>query len=72
MLSNLKNVSLLPISRPLWEMQSRCFAARRGTRAKADKKKKSSKVEVKKVGFIPQNLRDKAVYVIIFIIFSLF
>lgn len=32
-------------------------AARKGTREKARKKK--VKVEVKKVGFIPHNLRDK-------------
>lgn len=40
------------------EMQSRGFAARRGTRAKMAKKK--VKIEVKKIGFIPHNLRAKA------------
>lgn len=34
-----------------------CDAARKGTREKARKKK--VKVEVKKVGFIPHNQRDK-------------
>lgn len=34
-----------------------CEAARKGTREKARKKK--VKVEVKKVGFIPHNQRDK-------------
>jgi len=34
-----------------------CEAARKGTREKA--KKKKVKVEVKKVGFIPHNQRDK-------------
>ncbi|KAF6214075.1 hypothetical protein GE061_011806 [Apolygus lucorum] len=47
---------LAPVS-ALSYIQSRGFAARRGTRAKMAKKK--VKVEVKKVGFIPHNLREK-------------
>ncbi|KDR21469.1 uncharacterized protein LOC110827986 [Zootermopsis nevadensis] len=39
-------------------LQVRNYAARKGTREKARKKKKA-KVEVKKVGFIPHNLRGK-------------
>jgi hypothetical protein len=38
--------------------QVRNYAARKGTREKARKKKKP-KVEVKKVGFIPHKLRAK-------------
>jgi hypothetical protein len=39
-------------------LQVRNYAARKGTREKARKKKKA-KVEVKKVEFIPHNLRGK-------------
>lgn len=42
-------------------LQVRNYAARKGTREKA--KKKKVKVEVKKVGFIPHNLRVKKEYV---------
>lgn len=38
-------------------LQVRNYAARKGTREKA--KKKKVKVEVKKVGFIPHKLRGK-------------
>lgn len=37
--------------------QVRNYAARKGTRAKAEKKK--VKKEVEKIGFIPHNLRNK-------------
>ncbi|XP_017882817.1 uncharacterized protein LOC108626589 [Ceratina calcarata] len=43
-------------------MQTRNYAARRGTREKRDKlKKKKAKAVVEKVGFIPHNMRNKVV-----------
>ena len=44
---------------PVVNDQARNYAARKGTREKA--KKKKVKVEIKKVGFIPHNLREKTV-----------
>uniref|UniRef100_A0A0A9VZT1 39S ribosomal protein L1, mitochondrial n=1 Tax=Lygus hesperus TaxID=30085 RepID=A0A0A9VZT1_LYGHE len=58
--SQLLSSGISPLLAPataLSYIQSRGFAARRGTRAKMAKKK--VKVEVKKVGFIPHNLREK-------------
>ncbi|CAB0008923.1 unnamed protein product [Nesidiocoris tenuis] len=47
----------LAVNPLLSSVQTREFAARRGTRAKMAKKK--VKLEVKKIGFIPHNLREK-------------
>lgn len=47
----------LRYSQSCCSLQVRNYAARKGTREKA--KKKKVKVEVKKVGFIPHNLRFK-------------
>ena len=46
--SNLSNLKLL--------IQCRNYAARKGTRERANKKK--LKVEIKKTTYVPQNLRD--------------